>query len=70
MTFKTKAEKKGGHVYVKFYSGPDEEHLALNGKLVFTMEEWIVFRITLLMGADEDVEVISEQIDSTYRDYK
>ena len=62
MTFKTKAEKKGGHVHVRFYSGPDEEHLALNGKLVFTVEEWSLFRITLLMGAGEEVEVISESI--------
>ena len=51
ITFKTKAEKKGGHVHVRFYSGPDEEHLALNGRLVFTIEEWLLFREMLLIGA-------------------
>ena len=52
MILKTKAEKRGGHAHVRFYSGPDEEHLALNGNLAFTLEEWLMFRETILMGAN------------------
>ena len=53
MILKTKAEKGGGHVHVRFYSGPDEDHLALNGKLAFTLEEWLMFRETILLGAND-----------------
>ena len=59
MTFKTKAEKRGIHVYVKFYSGPNEEHLALNGELVFTIEEWILFREVIIDGT-KGIKYISE----------
>ena len=51
MILKVKAEKRGGHVHTLFYSGPDEEHLTHNGRLVFTLEEWLMFRETILMGA-------------------
>ena len=51
MILKAKAVKGGGHVHVGFYSGPDEDHLAFNGKLAFTLEEWVMFRETILLGA-------------------
>ena len=53
MILKTKAVKGGGYVHVRFYSGPDEDHLALNGKLAFTLEEWLMFRETILMGSND-----------------
>ena len=53
MILKTKAVKGGGHVHVRFYSGPDEDHLALNGKLAFTLEEWLMFRETILLGSND-----------------
>jgi hypothetical protein len=36
---------------VQFFSGPDKDHLALNGKLVFAAEEWAKFGFALFNGA-------------------
>ena len=63
MVYKTKAKKRGGHVHVRFYAGPDGEHLAYLGKLCFLVGEWRLFGAILLLGVDKSrplAEVITE----------
>jgi hypothetical protein len=33
-------ERAGGHTHVRVFAGPDADHRAMCGELVFTNEEW------------------------------
>lgn len=39
------------HVRARIFSGPDVEHLALNGELAFHYAEWERFEMLLSIGA-------------------
>lgn len=40
MNVKLHAETRGGHTHVDVFVGPDSDHLALSGRMVFTRDEW------------------------------
>ncbi len=52
MFLKLDAEKSGVHVHVKFFMGPDLDHLANCGKLTLRIGEWQLFGACLLLGAE------------------
>lgn len=62
MAIKLKSKLIGSHVHDYIYMGHDEGHLALNGRLIFTIEEWQTFGAALGLGAKQmrDVEVVFE----------
>jgi hypothetical protein len=43
MKFKLRNEKRGGHVHIDVFVGPDEDHLALAGTLVMRAGEAAAF---------------------------
>lgn len=47
-----KTERKGEHVHARIFVGPDLDHLALSGTLVFRLDEWLQFGAALCTGAD------------------
>lgn len=63
MIIKLRSELRGNHVHERVFVGPDADHLALAGKLVFHVGEWQSFGAVLLLGADqtrERINVITE----------
>lgn len=45
MTFiKFREDTRGSHVHIDVFVGPDEEHLANAGRLVFREDEWSKLR--------------------------
>ena len=60
---KLKSERKGVHVHEYVFIGPDEDHLALAGRLVFDIGQWQEFGAALLLGASKmhgTVKVLTE----------
>lgn len=66
-----RAEQLGGHTHVAVFAGPDEDHRAKCGDLVFRNEEWQLLA-PVLVAADRtirsavafeltDVEWVAEQ---------
>ena len=53
MYLKIKSELLGAHVHERLFVGPDKEHLALAGTLVFDIGEWQLFGAALLLGAQQ-----------------
>lgn len=51
MIIKFRDERRGNHVHSRVFIGPDEDHLALAGTLVFNIGEWQMFGACLLSGA-------------------
>lgn len=49
---KLRCEARGAHVHVDLFIGPDADHLALSGRLVFRVGEWQLFGAALLLGVD------------------
>jgi hypothetical protein len=63
MIVKLKSERRGIHVHECVFVGPDEEHLALAGVLVFDIGQWQEFGAALLLGASKmhgNVKVLTE----------
>lgn len=63
MLLKLYGEKAGEHVHIKFFMGPDADHLANCGKLILRIGEWQLLGACLLLGAGhmpEHLEVITE----------
>ena len=62
--FKLKSEVKGIHIHEHVFSGPDKDHFALCGTLIFShIGEWQVFGAALRLGQEKmkgHVEVILE----------
>ena len=50
MIAKLRGERKGEHIHARLFMGPDRDHLAKNGDLVLTVEEWQIFVAALLLG--------------------
>lgn len=46
------SERKGEHVHERVFVGPDRDHLALAGTLVFGIGEWQEFGACLLLGQE------------------
>jgi hypothetical protein len=56
-------ERKGEHnIHVRLFIGPDSEHLALSGTLVFRVGEWQFFGAALILGAHQAHENLSVEI--------
>jgi len=51
MILKIRDELRGGHVHVDFFIGPDADHLAKSGTLVFNVREWHLVGLMLAYGA-------------------
>lgn len=62
MILKLSADNFGEHVHVKFFMGPDLDHLANCGKLTLRIGEWQLLGACLLLGAErmtvEHLEVV------------
>lgn len=61
--FKLKSEVKGIHIHERVFSGPDKDHFALCGTLIFNVGEWQLFGATLKLGQEKmknHVEIILE----------
>jgi hypothetical protein len=63
MILKLRDRHMGGHVHVDVFIGPDADHLAKSGELVFKVSEWIAVGLTLAFGSayvgeDGGVEVV------------
>ena len=52
MVFKLKSKRRGDHVHEQVFVGPDVDHLALVGTLVFRIGEWQEFGAALGLGAE------------------
>ncbi len=50
MNLKTHSEKRGEHVHVAFFMGPDSDHLAKCGALVLRVGEAHLLGACLLLG--------------------
>lgn len=64
MILRLKAEPRGGHVHVDVFVGPDADNLAMSGRLVFSVDEWIV----LTTRRRDDVQLDIEDGLSTHPD--
>ena len=51
--FKLYSERRGDHVHQRVFAGPDADHLALCGTLVFRIGEWQEFGAALLLGSEQ-----------------
>jgi hypothetical protein len=51
VTIKVVSETLGGHVHQRVFVGPDRDHLALAGELVFSEQEARAFEAMLVFGA-------------------
>ena len=51
MIIKLRSERRGEHVHERVFVGPDEDHLALAGTLVFDVGQWQEFGAALMLGA-------------------
>jgi hypothetical protein len=52
MVIKLYSERRGAHVHQRVFTGPDADHLALSGTLVFGhIGEWQEFGAALGLGA-------------------
>jgi len=63
MIVKLSSELKGNRVHERVFVGPDKDHLALAGRLVFEMGQWQLFGAALGLGAERTqgrLEVILE----------
>jgi hypothetical protein len=45
------SERHGEHVHDRVFIGPDVDHLALAGRLVFDVGQWQEFGAALLLGS-------------------
>ncbi len=52
MVINVRGQILGNHVHARVFMGPDGDHLALSGQLVFTIGEWQLFGAALLLGAE------------------
>ena len=50
---KFRDERKGEHVHSRIFMGPDEDHLALTGRLIMRIGEWQLFGAALILGVEE-----------------
>ena len=53
MILKTFSERKGEHVHVHVFMGPNTDHLASCGVLTFNVGEWQSFGAALGLGATQ-----------------
>ncbi len=53
MIVKLKSERRGNHVHERVFVGPDPDHLALAGTLVFGVGQWQAFGAALGLGATQ-----------------
>jgi len=63
MIFKLRSERRGAYVHERVIVGPDNDHLALAGTLIFALGEWQAFGAALGLGADQmhgQVKVVFE----------
>jgi len=70
MILKIRDRLLGAHVHVDVFIGPDADHLAKSGELVFTVREWCAFGALLAYGAahiGEDVGLIFGGIEAMKR---
>ena len=51
MIIKLRSERRGAHVHERVFVGPDTDHLALAGVLIFDVGEWQAFGAALGLGA-------------------
>ena len=51
MIIKLRSERRGAHVHELVFVGPDADHLALAGVLVFDVGQWQLFGAALKLGA-------------------
>lgn len=63
MIAKLKGQQKGDHIHAQVFMGPDRDHLACNGDLVFTVGEWQIFVASLLLGADRTQGHLTVEVD-------
>ena len=63
MIIKLVSELMGSHVHSRVFVGEQQGSLATSGELVLRMEEWVVLRDVLQVGAlREGVEVVLERV--------
>ena len=63
MIIKLRSERRGAHVHERVFVGPDSDHLALAGVLIFNVGEWQAFGAALGLGASQthgQVKVVFE----------
>ena len=53
MIVKLRSERRGAHVHERVFVGPDTDHLALAGVLIFDVGEWQAFGAALGLGASQ-----------------
>jgi len=53
MIIKLRSERRGAHVHERVFVGPDSDHLALAGVLIFNVGEWQAFGAALGLGASQ-----------------
>ncbi len=53
MIFKIRSDIRGGHVKAQVYVGPDEDHLALSGRLILRLQEYQIFLAVMKFGTVE-----------------
>ena len=60
MIIKLRSERRGAHVHERVFVGPDTDHLALAGVLIFDLGQWQAFGAALGLGASrmhgQDIE--------------
>ncbi|MDP3937583.1 MAG: hypothetical protein Q8R92_05540 [Deltaproteobacteria bacterium] len=64
MIIKLRSERRGPHVHDRVFVGPDADHLALAGVLVFDIGQSQEFGAALLLGGEEmngNVTVLFEE---------
>lgn len=50
MIIKLRSERRGAHVHERVFVGPDVDHLALAGVLVFDIGQWQTFGAAIGLG--------------------
>lgn len=53
MIFKLRCARVGGHVDTRLFVGPDEDHLALSGRLSLRFDEYQLFLAVMELGTVE-----------------
>ncbi len=57
MILKLRDKLLGDHVHVDVFIGPDTEHLAKAGTLVFRVHEWRAFGVMISLGSTRMAEL-------------
>ena len=70
MIIKLRSERRGAHVHERVFVGPDTDHLALAGVLIFDLGQWQAFGAALGLGASRmhgQVKIVFEGSEEVVR---